>query len=74
MAQGERHNDVNVEGLWGRPETAEFLKVSEYTVKRLTLAGELPFVRVGKQVRYRPATIREWASKSEETAPSEGVA
>lgn len=43
-----------------RLEAAEVLRVSEKTVKRLTLTGELPSIKVGRQVRIPAATLDAW--------------
>lgn len=39
------------------PEAAEFLRVSRSTIYRLTAAGRLKVVRVGRQLRYRQADL-----------------
>jgi excisionase family DNA binding protein len=39
---------------------AEKLNVSTSTVKRMTLAGELPHVKIGRSVRYDLHAIAEW--------------
>lgn len=46
-------------------EAAEVLGVCERTLWSLTQTGDLPCVRLGKAVRYRPETLREWAEASE---------
>lgn len=43
-----------------RSEAAEVLHVSEQTVRRLTLTGELPSIKVGRQVRIPAATLDAW--------------
>jgi len=43
-------------------EVAEYLAVSERTVRRLVAAGELPCLRVGSQIRFVPATLLRWIS------------
>ncbi|WP_082557043.1 AlpA family transcriptional regulator [Modestobacter sp. Leaf380] len=40
---------------------SECLDVSESTLRRWRALGEGPaFVRVGRQVRYRPSDVEEW--------------
>jgi excisionase family DNA binding protein len=47
-------------------EAAELLKIGERTLWQLTKEGKIPYVRVGKCLRYRPEALREWA-RSQET-------
>jgi excisionase family DNA binding protein len=42
-------------------QTAEALGISPRTLWALTKHGELPHVRVGRAVRYRPADLDAWA-------------
>ncbi len=45
-------------------EVAEALGVTERTVRTLCRAGELPFVRVGKQsVRFSPADLSDYIDR-----------
>jgi len=44
-------------------EVAQFLAVSERTVRRLVARGRLPCVRVGGQVRFSPAILARWAER-----------
>jgi excisionase family DNA binding protein len=39
-------------------DLAEALNVSKATVRRLAAAGELPLLRVGKQLRYDLAEVK----------------
>jgi len=43
--------------LMDRKEVAAILKVSESTVKKKTASGEIPSVKIGRTVRYRPEDI-----------------
>jgi excisionase family DNA binding protein len=47
------------------PAAAETLSISERTLWTLTAEGELPCVRIGKAVRYRPEALKEWAEARE---------
>lgn len=40
-------------------EAAEFLRISEVHLYRLTKSGEMPAVRMGRLVRYSPAALRD---------------
>jgi len=41
-------------------EAAEFLRVSENTVKAKARAGQIPGAKVGKEWRFRKADLDEW--------------
>jgi excisionase family DNA binding protein len=43
--------------LMDRKEIAEVLNVSESTIKKKTASGEIPSVKIGRAVRYRPEDI-----------------
>lgn len=43
-------------------EVAEYLAVSERTVRRLIAAADLPCLRIGSQIRFDPATLLRWIS------------
>jgi excisionase family DNA binding protein len=46
--------------LWTSREAAAALSISERTLWKLTHKGDIPCVRIGRAVRYDPATIRAW--------------
>jgi excisionase family DNA binding protein len=41
-------------------EAAKLLQIGERTLWRLTDAGEIPCIRIGRSVRYDPADLRVW--------------
>ncbi|OGG50422.1 hypothetical protein A2704_05805 [Candidatus Kaiserbacteria bacterium RIFCSPHIGHO2_01_FULL_54_36b] len=45
------------------PETAEFLKVSNSTVRRLQQQRQLPFIPVGRSVRFAKDDILSYLQK-----------
>ncbi len=47
------------------PDAAMALAISERTLARLTAAGELPTVRIGRSVRYSAKTIADFISLRE---------
>lgn len=51
-------------------EAAEFITVSPRTLWSLTFEREpgLPFVRVGRLIRYDPQDLREWISENKQTS------
>lgn len=52
---------IAVEALWTPADLAEFLQIAEKTLTdwRHRRIGP-PYVRLGKHVRYAPATVRAW--------------
>jgi excisionase family DNA binding protein len=47
-------------GLWTMNETAEWLNVPERMVRRLVAERRIPFVKVGRYVRFRPEDVEGW--------------
>ena len=43
-------------------ELAEFLSLSEDHIRRLVSQRSIPFVRMGRAVRYDPCDIEKWLS------------
>jgi excisionase family DNA binding protein len=46
--------------LWGPAEAAAFLGMSESWVYTAARSGVLPAIRLGRAVRFDPATLRAW--------------
>lgn len=44
-------------------EAARSLGVSQRTLVRLRAAGEVPYLRVGVQIRYPADSLREWIGR-----------
>ncbi len=53
-----------ISALLTRAEAADLLKVSPRTLHRLTRAGTLPVVRVGRQVRIHPDDLARFIEKA----------
>ena len=51
--------NTKIEQLMKPLEVCQILRVSRRTLRRLTAAGTLPFVRIGGSVRFRPSSINE---------------
>lgn len=47
-------------GLWTMTETAAWLNVPERMVRRLVSERRIPYVKVGRYVRFRPLDVQEW--------------
>jgi excisionase family DNA binding protein len=52
--------DIGGRGLWTSAETAEWLTVPERMVRRLVAERRIPYVKVGRYVRFRPQDVKEW--------------
>jgi excisionase family DNA binding protein len=57
--------------LLTKTEAAERLRVSASTVDRLRAQGEIAWVPVGRQVRFRPEAIADYVRRAERPASSE---
>jgi excisionase family DNA binding protein len=60
------------EALWTASDVAEFLAISERTVRAWQLDHKLPFLKIGGTVRFVPSEVRDWASHHE-VRPSLGL-
>lgn len=49
-------------------EVAEFLSVSANTVRNKVAAEAIPYIRVGRLIRFDPADIRDWISAQKNVA------
>ncbi|MEX2169673.1 MAG: helix-turn-helix domain-containing protein [Pirellulales bacterium] len=48
-------------------DTAKALSISTRTLWSLTAAGQIPHLKVGRLVRYRPESVRAWLADRERT-------
>lgn len=61
------------EPLWDYSACAEFLLMSENTLRKLTSQGKVPRIKIGRLVRFSPSAIREWAASSMRKAVDDGI-
>jgi len=47
-------------------DAAKALSISEKTLYNYREAGEIPFVRIGRAVRYSPEALRQWIQRRSE--------
>jgi excisionase family DNA binding protein len=47
-------------------DVADLLSVSRRWVEDATRRGEIPHVRLGRSIRYRPETVRAWIAERED--------
>jgi excisionase family DNA binding protein len=50
--------------LLDQSELAERLGITERHVRRLVAERRIPFVKVGRFVRFEPAAVNEWLDRS----------
>ena len=46
-------------------QAAQFLKVSESYLRRLKAQGKVPWIQIGRAVRFRRSSLEEWVRKRE---------
>lgn len=54
---------ISREKLLTIAETAELLQMSTSWIYKQTCARSIPFVKIGRSVRFDPARLREWLAK-----------
>jgi len=52
-------------------EVADFLRLSEQTIRRYTMKKEIPFHKIGRAVRYKKSEIEQWVEKLEVSSGEE---
>lgn len=63
----KQDNDAR-NGLLNRPQAAAFLGVAMRTLDEQTANGSLKVVRIGRAVRFRPATLEDFIEANETAA------
>jgi excisionase family DNA binding protein len=58
----ERTDVSSANLLWKRSQAAKALGISERTLWSLTQAGTIPYVKIGRSVRYAPDELKAWVS------------
>jgi excisionase family DNA binding protein len=53
--------------LWTVAEVAEYLAVTERTVRAWQTDHRLPFLKIGGVIRFRPADLMAWVDDFEES-------
>ena len=48
------------EVIYTIPEVAQYLKLSKSKVYHLVQTGQMPHIRIGKNVRVRESDLKEW--------------
>ncbi len=51
--------------LWLVADTAAYLGLSVKTVREWQQHGRIPFLQLGRRVRFDPAAVRRWAASNE---------
>lgn len=47
--------------LWDTPRVAQYLGMSKRYVEQLVRENRIPFIRLGRSVRYHPDELNKWA-------------
>jgi excisionase family DNA binding protein len=59
------HRRRNMQALLTMEEASNFLKISEKTLKNWTSMRKIPFVKVGRLVRFDVRSIEAWLKRRE---------
>jgi len=57
---GSMENKVNHDPLMTPEEAAEYLRLSEGTVRNMSATGDLPKVKIGRALRFRLSDLNRW--------------
>lgn len=62
------HQDAAVppDLLWSARRTAKAMSISDRSLWTLTHTGEIPHVRIGRRVLYRPESVQQWLAGREQ--------
>lgn len=65
-----------VNELWSAEQAAAFLHKAPSTIRKWVKQRRIPFVKIGGENLFDPASLREWAGsrRFEPTEPTEGAA
>ena len=58
------------EKSWTVGDVAEYLGVTERTVRTWQFSRRLPHLKIGGTVRFRPDDVVAWAEQFEESSPT----
>lgn len=69
----DRNSRVSVytDSLWNYTQCAEFLGMSENSLRKAAAEGRVPRLKIGRLVRFSPAAMREWAANNMRSANDE---
>ena len=57
---GNKSNSLFDKKIWRTIDVAEFLQISVKTVYNKTSKGEIPYIKKGKVLYFRPEEIENW--------------
>ena len=61
-----QHHDV----LFTLGETAEYLKLARQTLYNMVSRREIPFLKAGRQLRFRKSDLDSWLQESAKPQPA----
>ncbi len=47
-------------------QAAKALGICRTTLHKLTVGGEIPHLRIGRRLLYRPEALRQWVARQEQ--------
>lgn len=53
---------MQIETLKNNKWLAEYLNVSNQTARTLHLKTDIPAIKIGRLIRYRPAAVEQWVN------------
>lgn len=51
-----------LEGLWTVAEAAAYLKISPKELRNRVTRRSVPYLKIGRSIRFDPAKLRAWAA------------
>lgn len=62
---GEKQLSEN-DTLWSKKELASYLNVSVRTIDHYVFSKQVPYIKLGKHIRFRFGDIRTWLEQNRE--------
>jgi excisionase family DNA binding protein len=60
---------METEQMLTTEEVAHWLQVPVRTIQRWAREGSIPYLRVGRQLRFERAEVRQWMKKAAQAGP-----
>lgn len=49
--------------LWSYVQLCQFTRMGRRTLENLVSAGEIPYLKIGRLVRFDPAAVKTWLQR-----------
>jgi excisionase family DNA binding protein len=53
-----------IEPILDKPQACEYLNISEWHLQRLIRYRQIPFVKVGRLIRFKPSDLAQWLDEN----------